>query len=87
MNVLRAIYYSRFGPTDGPMLMDYAWTNVAVFVDSDVSPVGVAEGRGWTQYRGEKAMLFRLVVGGVELPGLWVCDGRQFFDLSDTAHE
>ena len=38
-------------------------------------PIGMAFPIGWTA---EGLTLFRLVIGGAEIPGRWVCRARQF---------
>ena len=50
-------------------------------------PIGIAYPVGLVEHRRGPAKTFRLVVGKVELPGRWICVGREFVPLGEAAEE
>jgi hypothetical protein len=48
-------------------------------------PAGMALPGGRVEHREGPAMTFRLIVGKVELPGRWLCVGRQFVACGEAA--
>jgi hypothetical protein len=77
-------YYSTWGPKDGPIR--YKDNPPAMGVVSDPAggfPIGIAyPGRNRPDPRGS-VVLFRLVVGGHELPGRWECRRREFVPVGE----
>jgi hypothetical protein len=49
--------------------------------------IGTAYATGWVQLRNAPVKTYRLVVNEVELPGRWLCIGRQFVQLGEAAEE
>jgi hypothetical protein len=48
-------------------------------------PLGTAFPAGLVAHRSGPAVAFRLVFGTVELEGRWLCVGRKFIRLGDSA--
>src|SRR5512144_977985 len=80
-------YFSTWGPTDGPIRYRDNPPALGVVVDpaEPAMPSGIAYPTGWIQDpRGRPPVAtFRLVVGEVELPGLYVCVGRRFLPAAE----
>lgn len=76
--MLHSPYVSRVGPEHGPVPFDFTPPRIEVYAAAGQSPVGIAQARGCICYLEGQAMLFRLIVDGAEMAGLWVCDGRRF---------
>jgi hypothetical protein len=75
-------YFSTWGPTDGPIRHRDDPPALGIVADPTVPPmpVGIAYPAGWIpDPKGRPpATTFRLAIGQVELPGLYVCIGRRF---------
>ena len=80
-------YFSTWGPTDGPIRYRDNPPTLGIVVDpaEPPMPVGIAYPTGWiADPRGRPpAATFRLEVGKVGLPGLYVCFGRQFIPAKE----
>jgi hypothetical protein len=78
-------YFATWGPSDGPVLGEHEPPALGVISSpGEAMPVGVAFPTGHVQHRKGPAVTFRLVVGEVELPGLWLCVGRRFVELGEA---
>lgn len=81
----RPAYYSNWGPRDACITWSDRPSDLDVHDEPDKTlPVGVAYLVGYVSSRRGPVCLFRLVVGGVKLDGLFVCDCRRFVRLEDT---
>jgi hypothetical protein len=81
-------YFSTIGPTTGPIFRWDNWPTLGVvnFPES-LRTIGTAYATGWVQHRNVTVKTYRLVVNGTELPGRWLCVGREFVQLGDAAEE
>jgi hypothetical protein len=79
-------YFSRWGPESGPILGrdDPAAIGVHDSPDNPM-PIGMALPRGLVEHRRGPAKVFRILIRGVEIDGLWLCVGRRFVPLGDAA--
>jgi hypothetical protein len=80
-------YFSTWGPTDGPIRHRDDPPALGVVADpaEPAMPVGIAYPVGWIEDPRERPPVatFRLVVGEVELPRLYVCVGRRFLPAAE----
>jgi hypothetical protein len=80
------LYFSTWGPLDGPILVDdRAPVLQVVCAPDDDQRIGSAYPQPGLNGNGNWATLFKLVIHGVQLPGLWLCVGRQFFPATQGA--
>ena len=86
-----AAWHADFGPLDGPIPARAQPPALGVHARPDASDpaVGIAYPIGIVLYgtRAVPAKTFRLVVGGEELEGRWLCVGRRFVKLGEAAEE
>ena len=81
-------YFSTWGPLDGPILgCDDCSALDVVSYRSAGWLVGNAYSVGLVAHPQGPAKTFRLVLGKVELPGRWICVGREFVHLGEVAEE
>jgi hypothetical protein len=75
-------YFSNIGPTTGPIFRwDYWPTLGVVNAPASLRTIGTAYSTGWVQHRNAPVKTYRLVVNRTELPGRWLCVGREFVQL------
>lgn len=79
-------FYANSGPLDGPIVGDSPALGVVLDRRTEV-PVGIAFPVGVVEHRGGPAAVFRLVFTKGELPGRWICVGREFVQLGEAAEE
>ena len=82
-------WYTDFGPLDGPIRPRDAICSIGVHAtpQGTVKPAGMAHPAGWVagKREGDASAVWQLTVGGVELEGWYVCVGRRFEKLGDSA--
>ncbi len=79
-------FYARQGPHQGLLAYrdDLPTLDVYDAPGSDGDPIGVAHPVGWMPDLKGPAAAFRLVVGGVEVEGRWVCWDREFIPIGEA---
>ena len=81
-------FFTNWGPLDRPILGRDESPALGVLADRTAAmPIGIAYPVGVVENRRGIAKTFRLVVGKVELPGRWICVGREFILLGEAAEE
>jgi hypothetical protein len=79
-------FYSTWGPLYGPILRRDEPPALGIFSSPDrPMPIGIAFSVGQVEHSKGPAATFRLVVGKHELEGLYLCIGRQFVKLGESA--
>jgi hypothetical protein len=78
-------YHTNWGPIDGPIPGSQGPPALGVSVPDVMMPVGIAYPVALVRHRNGPATTFRLVVRDVELPGFWLCVGREFVPLGEAA--
>jgi hypothetical protein len=80
------LLFSRHEHTHGAVAVRDSSHHVDVFDDAEQGQrIGVAYRSGFVRLPEGAAVLFRLVVGGEELSGFFLCVGRQFLPLGSRA--
>jgi hypothetical protein len=81
-------FLSNWGPRDGPILGRDCPGAIGVLTEGKAAmPIGIAYPVGLVEHQRGPAQTFRLVVNKVELPGRWICVGREFVPLGEAAEE
>jgi hypothetical protein len=71
-------YFTNCGPTNGVVKHRDLPSSIGVHDSpTDSRPIGEAHGTGWTK-DGTGTALWRLIIGGTELPGRWFIRDREF---------
>jgi len=81
-------YHATWGPTTGPILWRDCGHALGVVLDPSKPPMpdGTAFPVGMLDDDGRGALaVFRLTMGKAEIPGRWVCIGREFVPVDDVA--
>jgi hypothetical protein len=82
-------YFSTSGPLDGPILSrdEPPAMGLLVVVPGSYCPFGMAYPAGLADHGGTRAVTFRLVIDNTELPGRWLCIGREFVQSEEAAEK
>jgi hypothetical protein len=82
----RGPFFTNWGLLDGPILGCDESPALGVLAGRAAAmPIRIAYPVGLVEHRRGAATTFRLVVGKVELPGRWLCVGREFVALGEAA--
>jgi hypothetical protein len=80
-------FVSNRGPRTGPILGNDTPGAIGVLAEGEPMPIGIAYPVGLVEHRRGPAQTFRLVVSKAELPGHWLCVGREFVQLGEAVEE